>query len=92
MVLHLRHDRPVALKRDVRPENILLAEGHALGAGFGISRALTSEGPGERITESGLTVGTPAYMSPEQSAGEPTGSRSRFRAAETYGLPTPRSR
>jgi serine/threonine-protein kinase len=92
MDLHLRHDHPVALERDVKPENILPAEGHALVAGFGISRALTAEGPGEWITESGLTVGTPAYMSPEQSAGEPTWSRSRFPAAETYDLPTRGSR
>jgi serine/threonine protein kinase len=88
MDLHLRHDRPVALKRDVKPENILLAEGHALVAGFGISRPLTSERPGKRITESGLTVGTPAYMSPDQAAGELTWSKWIFPAAETYGRPT----
>ncbi len=55
--------------RDVKPENILLTEGHALVADFGISRALTAEAPGEQITETGMTVGTPAYMSPEQAAG-----------------------
>jgi len=62
--------------RDVKPENILLAESHALVADFGISRTLTSEGPGGRITESGVTLGTPAYMSPEQAAGEPVDARS----------------
>ncbi len=61
--------------RDVKPENILLTEGHALVADFGISRALTSEALGERITESGMTVGTPAYMSPEQAAGETVDAR-----------------
>ncbi len=62
--------------RDVKPENILLTEGHALVADFGISRALTSEAPGERITETGMTVGTPAYMSPEQAAGATVDARS----------------
>jgi serine/threonine-protein kinase len=54
--------------RDIKPENILLSDGHALVADFGIGRALTA---GEqRLTATGLSVGTPAYMSPEQAAGD----------------------
>jgi serine/threonine-protein kinase len=52
--------------RDVKPDNILLTERHALVADFGIARAL---GGGERLTESGVAIGTPAYMSPEQASG-----------------------
>jgi serine/threonine-protein kinase len=57
------------LHRDIKPENILLADGHALVADFGIARALQGDGS-DRITDTGLTLGTPAYMSPEQSSGE----------------------
>src|SRR5437667_5535194 len=53
--------------RDIKPENILLADGHALVADFGIARAITAAG-GERLTETGIALGTPAYMSPEQGA------------------------
>ncbi|MFL5476531.1 MAG: protein kinase domain-containing protein, partial [Gemmatimonadales bacterium] len=59
--------------RDIKPENILLAKNtdggpiHPLVADFGIARALDAAG-GERLTETGLALGTPAYMSPEQSA------------------------
>ncbi len=55
--------------RDIKPENILLSEGHALLGDFGIARAL-SRTLGERITETGMALGTPAYMSPEQASGE----------------------
>jgi len=54
--------------RDIKPENILLAGGHALVVDFGIARALTAAGT-DRLTETGLVIGTPAYMSPEQSTG-----------------------
>jgi serine/threonine-protein kinase len=55
--------------RDIKPENILLTGGHALIADFGIARAVTEAG-GTRLTETGLSLGTPQYMSPEQASGE----------------------
>jgi TolB-like protein/Flp pilus assembly protein TadD len=56
------------IHRDIKPENILLESGHAVVADFGIARAIDQAG-GTRLTETGLTLGTPAYMSPEQAAG-----------------------
>jgi Tol biopolymer transport system component len=55
--------------RDVKPENILLQDGHALVADFGIALAVQQAG-GQRMTQTGLSLGTPQYMSPEQAMGE----------------------
>jgi len=60
--------RQGVVHRDIKPENILLQEGQAVVADFGIARALRVAG-GERLTETGLSLGTPHYMSPEQASG-----------------------
>jgi eukaryotic-like serine/threonine-protein kinase len=54
--------------RDIKPANILLSHNHAVVADFGIARAITAAG-GEQLTEVGLSLGTPSYMSPEQALG-----------------------
>jgi TolB-like protein/tRNA A-37 threonylcarbamoyl transferase component Bud32 len=55
--------------RDVKPENVMLEAGHAVLTDFGIARALSALGD-DRLTETGLSIGTPVYMSPEQAAGD----------------------
>ena len=56
------------IHRDVKPENLLLESGHAVVADFGIARAIRAAG-GSSLTATGVAIGTPAYMSPEQAAG-----------------------
>jgi serine/threonine-protein kinase len=55
--------------RDIKPENILLQSGHAVVADFGIARAVAMAG-GDKLTETGIAVGSPAYMSPEQAGAD----------------------
>ncbi|HET7471099.1 MAG TPA: protein kinase, partial [Gemmatimonadales bacterium] len=58
------------IHRDIKPENILLHDGRALVADFGIALAAARSEGGSRMTETGMSLGTPAYMSPEQAMGE----------------------
>jgi serine/threonine-protein kinase len=55
--------------RDIKPDNVLLSSKHALVADFGVARAIAAASEGEDISQ-GVAIGTPAYMSPEQAAGE----------------------
>ena len=66
--LSYANDRGV-VHRDIKPENVLLSGGHARLADFGIARAIKAAGSAS-LTETGLAIGTPTYMSPEQAAGE----------------------
>ncbi len=73
------HEQGV-VHRDIKPENILLSGGHALVADFGIARAV-SEGGDRKLTQTGMSMGTPYYMAPEQASGETVGP-----AADIYSL------
>ncbi|MEP6765149.1 MAG: protein kinase [Gemmatimonadaceae bacterium] len=66
--LQYAHDRGV-IHRDIKPENVLLQNGHAIVADFGIALAVQHAG-GTRMTQTGMSLGTPQYMAPEQAMGE----------------------
>src|SRR5688572_578710 len=88
--------------RDIKPENILFEAGHAVVADFGIAQAV-SEAAGDRLTQSGIAIGTPTYMSPEQAMGTgPVDARAdiyslacvlyeMLAGAPPYGGPTPQA-
>ncbi|MEP6692914.1 MAG: serine/threonine-protein kinase [Gemmatimonadaceae bacterium] len=59
------------IHRDIKPDNIVLHDGHALVTDFGIARAITHASEERALTAVGSAIGTPAYMSPEQASGDP---------------------
>lgn len=72
--LQAAHQRGIA-HRDIKPENVMLSDGVAYVVDFGIAKALVETGD-ERLTSTGFTIGTPAYMSPEQASGGVVDARS----------------
>ena len=72
--LQYAHEHGV-IHRDIKPENVMMSGGIAVVADFGIARALHAAGP-EQLTMSGIVVGTPQYMSPEQAGGSTVDGRS----------------
>jgi tRNA A-37 threonylcarbamoyl transferase component Bud32 len=73
------------LHRDIKPENILLEGRHAVLADFGVARAIQQSQTGARLTATGMSVGTPGYMSPEQVSGDPVDARADLYALAVVG-------
>jgi serine/threonine-protein kinase len=67
--LSYAHARGV-VHRDIKPDNIMIESGHAVVADFGIAKAVATAGDATALTGTGMSIGTPAYMSPEQAAGD----------------------
>ncbi len=77
--LNYAHEQGI-VHRDIKPENILLSGEHSLVADFGIARA-ANDASQQKLTQTGMAVGTPVYMAPEQSTGDPVGP-----TADIYSL------
>jgi len=77
--LNYAHEQGI-VHRDIKPENILLSGEHSLVADFGIARA-ANDASGQKLTQTGMAVGTPVYMAPEQSTGDQVGP-----TADIYSL------
>ncbi|HWC74033.1 MAG TPA: serine/threonine-protein kinase, partial [Gemmatimonadales bacterium] len=75
------HERGV-IHRDIKPENILLLGSHAVLTDFGVARALEQSATGQRLTDTGVGIGTPGYMPPEQA----TGDRNIDESVDVYAL------
>ncbi|MGE0354382.1 MAG: serine/threonine-protein kinase [Gemmatimonadales bacterium] len=73
--LRYAHEHGI-IHRDIKPDNIMLSGGHAVVADFGIARALHAAGAEEQLTGTGMVIGTPLYMSPEQASGTTVDARS----------------
>ena len=63
-----RHD---VVHRDIKPDNVMISDDHALVTDFGVAKAVTDSTGGQSLTSMGVALGTPAYMSPEQAAASP---------------------
>jgi tetratricopeptide (TPR) repeat protein/TolB-like protein len=68
--LSYAHERGI-VHRDIKPDNVMISSGHALVTDFGVAKAVTESTGGMSLTSLGMALGTPAYMAPEQAAGDP---------------------